>query len=113
MIKPSNVQLRKLSRARHPTFNVQWRKSTRRILVVALSIFLLPVVRAADFPELAEAMEPLMAGVPEVTVSRLQTLLKNNRSDDELRATAPKLAEAFLTASQPADALALLDDARL
>ena len=112
-MKTSNVQLRKLSRARHPTYNVQWRKSTRRILVVALSIFLLPAARAADFPELAEAMKPLMAGVPEVTVARLQTLLKNNRSDDEWRATAEKLAEAFLAARQPADALALLDDARL
>jgi len=113
MMKTSNVQLRKLSRARHPTYNVQWRKSTRRILVVALSIFLLPAARAADFPELAEAMKPLTAGVPEVTVARLQTLLKNNRSDDEWRATAEKLAEAFLAARQPADALALLDDARL
>ncbi len=112
-MKASNVQLRKLSRARHPTYNVQWRKSTRRILVVALSIFLLPAARAADLPELAEAMKPLMAGVPEVTVARLQTLLKNNRSDDEWRATAEKLAEAFLAARQPADALALLDDARL
>src|SRR6266404_3437596 len=113
MMKASNVQLRKLSRARHPTYNVQWRKSTRRILVVALSIFLLPAARAADLPELAEAMKPLMAGVPEVTVARLQTLLKNNRSDDEWRATAEKLAEAFLAAREPADALALLDDARL
>ncbi len=91
-MKTSNVQLRKLSRARHPTFDAQWRKRTRRILVVALSIFLLPAARAADSPELAEAMKPLMAGVPEVAVARLQTLLKNNRSDDEWRATAEKLA---------------------
>ena len=112
-MKTSNVQLRKLSRASHLIFIIQWRKSTRRVLVVALSIFLLPAARAADFPELAEAMKPLMAGVPEVTVARLQTLLKNNRSDDEWRATAEKLAEAFLAARQPADALALLDDARL
>src|ERR1700730_19100604 len=113
MMKTSNVQRRKLSRARHPTFIVQWRKSTRRVLVVALSIFLLPVARAADFSELAEAIKPLTSGVPEVTVARLQTLLKNNRSDDEWRATADKLAEAFLAARQPADALALLGDARL
>src|SRR3984893_10894106 len=113
MMKTSNVQLRKLSRARHLTFIVQWRKSTRRVLVVALSIFVLPAARAADFPELAEAMKPLMAGGPGGTVARVQTLLKNNRSDDEWRATAEKLAEAVLAASQPADALALLDDARL
>src|ERR1700680_5302162 len=113
MMRTSNVQPRKLSRARHPTFDAQWRKRIRRILVVALLIFLLPAVRAADFPELAEERKPLMTGVPEVTVARLQTLLKNNRSDDEWRAAAEKLAEAFLAASQPANALALLDDARL
>src|SRR6202795_3623964 len=113
MMKTSNVQLRKLSRARYPTFIVQWRKSTRRVLVVVLSIFLLPAARAADFSELAEAMKPLTAGVPGGTVARVQNVLKNNRSDDEWRATAEKLAEAFLAATQPADALALLDDARL
>src|SRR5207245_11745309 len=112
MMKTSNVQLRKLSRARHPTYNVQWRKSTRRILVVALSIFLLPAAHAADFPELAEAMKPLMAGVPEVTVARLQTLLKSNRSGDEWRATAENLAEAFVSARQPADRLRLSEDGR-
>src|SRR5438445_11493210 len=110
MMKTSNVQLRKLSRARHPTYNVQWRKSTRRILVVALSIFLLPAARAAEFPELAESMKPLTAGVPEVTVARLQTLQRNNRSDAEWRATAEKLAEACLGATQPAAAWARLED---
>src|ERR1700730_12976008 len=113
MMRTHNVQLRRLARARRPTFNGRWRKSTRRMLVVAVSLFLLPAARAVDFPELAEAMKPLMAGVPEVTVARLQTLLQNNRTDNEWRATAEKLAEAFLAARQPADALALLDDARL
>src|SRR5438876_7067953 len=112
-MRTSNIQLRKLSRARHPTSNVQWRKrawlsSLCALLVVAQSAL------SEEFPSaLNAATAALVEGVPEVAVVRLQALLNRNLPDEQWRAAAEKLAEAFLAANQPGDALALLDDVRL
>src|SRR5438093_5767366 len=63
--------------------------------------------------QLTEASKPLVEGVPEVAVVRLQTLLKQNLSEADWRAAAEKLLEAMVTANQTADAFDLLADPRL
>ena len=63
--------------------------------------------------QLAEATQPLSDGVPEVAVTRLQTLLKQNLSEQDWRAVAEKLLEAMVGANQTADALKLAEDPRL
>src|SRR6266516_1721424 len=63
--------------------------------------------------QLTEASKPLVEGVPEVAVVRLQTLLKENLSEADWRAAAEKLLEAMVTANQTADAFDLLADPRL
>jgi outer membrane protein assembly factor BamD (BamD/ComL family)/thioredoxin-like negative regulator of GroEL len=70
-------------------------------------------VRADISAELAEATKPLLQGVPEVAVVRLQMLLDRSSSDAEYYAIAEKLAEAQVAAKQSAEALALLEDSRL
>src|SRR5689334_14935319 len=63
--------------------------------------------------QLAEATQPLSDGVPEVAVTRLQSLLKQNLSEQDWRAVAEKLLEAMVGANQTADALKLAEDPRL
>jgi len=63
--------------------------------------------------QLAEASKPLMEGVPEVAVVRLQTLLKQNLSEPDWRAVAERLLQAMVAAHQTADAFNLLADPRL
>jgi TolA-binding protein len=62
---------------------------------------------------LAEATKPLDEGVPEVAVSRLQELLKQNLSGTDWRAVAERLLQAMVAANQTADALKLAEDPRL
>ena len=69
--------------------------------------------RADISRDLAEASKPLDEGVPEVTVTRLQELLKQNLSEADWRAVAEKLLEAEVAANQTADALKLADEPRL
>ncbi len=56
---------------------------------------------------------PLSDGVPEVAVTRLEALLKQNLSEADWRAVAERLLEAMVAANQTADALKLLEDPRL
>lgn len=63
--------------------------------------------------QLAEAARPLNEGVPEVAVTRLQALLKQNLPEQDWRAIAEKLLEAMVAANQTAEALKLVDDPRL
>jgi len=63
--------------------------------------------------QLAEASKPLIEGVPEVAVVRLQMLLKQNLSEPDWRAVAERLVQAMLAVNQSTDALQLLADARL
>src|SRR5260221_13514888 len=63
--------------------------------------------------QLAEASKPLVEGVPEVAVVRLQTLLKQNLSEPDWRAVAERLLQAMVAANQTADAFKLLADPRL
>jgi hypothetical protein len=82
------------------------------IFLVVLSILVTPRSRAQDSAELAAAAGPLLEGVPEVAVARLQVLLNKNLSEQGWRAVAGKLAEALIVANQPDAALKLLTDVR-
>ena len=85
----------------------------RAAIFAALLVLIWQSSHAEVSPEIAEAAAPLTEGVPEVAVVRLQTLLDRNLADEEWRAVAEKLAEAFIAAKQPADALNLLANARI
>ncbi|MEY2541294.1 MAG: hypothetical protein QOI22_896 [Verrucomicrobiota bacterium] len=85
----------------------------RTIAILILSILSWQTGRAEFSADVADATRPLLDGVPEVAVVRLRGLLSRNLSETEWRTTAEKLTEALLAASQPGDALSLLDDARL
>ncbi len=83
------------------------------IFLVGLSIFVAPGSPAQDSAALAAGAAPLLEGVPEVAVARLQVLLDKNLSEPEWQAVAEKLAEALVASNQPAEALHLLDHPRL
>ncbi len=87
----------------------------RRIRHISfLSIFLLARIVCADISaQLSEATAPLAAGVPEIAVVRLQSLLDKDLSEQEWRVAAVKLGEALVAARQPANAVKLLANARL
>jgi|HubBroStandDraft_4_1064222.scaffolds.fasta_scaffold04420_4 TolA-binding protein len=85
----------------------------KKIIVLALSIFVWHTGRAEFSTDFSDATEPLTDGVPEVAVVRLRGLLNRNLSEAEWRATGEKLAEALLATKQPGEALQLLDDLRL
>ena len=86
---------------------------TLLIFLVALSLFVAAGSRAQDSADLAAAAAPLLEGVPEVAVARLQALLNKDSSEPEWQAVAERLAEALLASNRPADALNLLDHPRL
>src|SRR5438132_6052566 len=71
------------------------------------------LARADISGQLAEAARPLAEGVPEVSVVRLEGLLKQNLAESDWRAVAEKLLEAMVAANQTADAFKLLADPRL
>ncbi|PYL34415.1 MAG: hypothetical protein DMF35_04770, partial [Verrucomicrobia bacterium] len=71
------------------------------------------LARADISGQLAEAARPLAEGVPEVSVVRLEGLLKQNLGESDWRAVAEKLLEAMVAANQTADAFKLLADLRL
>src|SRR5207245_6221324 len=71
------------------------------------------LARADISGQLAEAARPLAEGVPEVSVVRLERLLKQNLAESDWRAVAEKLLEAMVAANQTADAFKLLADPRL
>ena len=85
----------------------------QRISLIGLSILVSQSARADASADLAEASAPLIEGVPEVAVARLQALLGRNLPDAEWRAVAEKLAEAKVAAKQPEDTLVLLANPRL
>src|SRR2546430_4609300 len=90
-------------------------KEMKNIRHIGLSVFLaLAQTAYGQFSaQLAEASKPLVEGVPEVAVVRLQTLLKQNLSEPEWRAVAERLLQAMVAAHQTADAFNLLADPRL
>jgi TolA-binding protein len=88
-------------------------RRVRQICLIGLMGLMGSFSRAEVSPELAEASSPLAEGVPEVAVARLRALLENNLPEEQWRAIAATLVEALIAADQPADALNLLDDARL
>src|SRR5207247_10119641 len=71
------------------------------------------LARADISRQLAEAAQPLAEGVPEVSVVRLEGLLKQNLAESDWRAVAEKLLEAMVAANQTADAFKLLANPRL
>jgi TolA-binding protein/lipopolysaccharide biosynthesis regulator YciM len=82
-------------------------------LAMAFLIALAASARAEISEQLAEAARPLNEGVPEVAVTRLRSLLRQNLSEADWRSVAEKLLEAMVAANQNADALKLVDDPRL
>ena len=87
-------------------------KRTRNFVAAALITFA-SVGQAEISNQLAEAVRPLNEGVPEVAVTRLQALLRQNLPEQDWRTVAEKLLEALVAASQTANALKLADDPRL
>jgi TolA-binding protein len=87
----------------------------KNIRPIGLGVFLALVQLAhGQFSaHLAEASKPLVEGVPEVAVVRLQTLLKQNLPEPDWRAVAERLLQAMVAANQTADAFNLLADPRL
>lgn len=67
-------------------------------------------VSAAHSQTLTEATQPLHDGVPQVAIVRLRELLTQNLSPADRNAATGKLAEAFLAAGQPEDALKAVTD---
>jgi len=88
-------------------------KRVRHISLIGVVSLIGQFASAQISQELAEATKPLADGVPEVAVARLQALLNQNLPNDRWRAVAEKLAETFIAAKQPAEALRLLSDSRL
>src|SRR5437879_2465149 len=87
-------------------------KRIRDIVLIGLSA-VASLARADISGQLAEAAQPLAEGVPEVSVVRLEGLLKQNLGESDWRAVAEKLLEAMVAANQTADAFKLLADPRL
>ena len=87
----------------------------RRIRDISLIglIAVASLARADISGQLAEAARPLAEGVPEVSVVRLEGLLKQNLAESDWRTVAEKLLEAMVAANQTADAFKLLADLRL
>ena len=80
---------------------------------MGLIVLVAPFSSAEISGPLSEAARPLNEGVPEVAVTRLQELLKQNLSDSDWRAVAEKLVEALVASNQTAEALKLVEDSRL
>ena len=88
-------------------------KPVTHIGLIGLIVLTAQFSRAEISGPLAEAARPLNEGVPEVAVTRLQQLLKQNLTDSDWCVVAEKLLEALVGANQTADALKLADDPRL
>ena len=86
---------------------------TRYVWFAGLIGLLAPFARADVSSALNEAAKPLMEGVPEVAVVRLEVLLNKSSTLEEWRAVAKKLAEAQVASDRPQDAIRFLSDSRL
>jgi thioredoxin-like negative regulator of GroEL len=80
--------------------------------VTALSILIAGSVFADVKTQIAEAARPMDDGVPEVAILRLQKLAGTLRGPDAVEAKE-KLAEALVMATQPTEALRVLEEAAL
>ncbi|MFL6514488.1 MAG: tetratricopeptide repeat protein [Chthoniobacterales bacterium] len=88
--------------------SIRFRRWRQLLFVIAVPITLAAAVRA-DFPkDLSEAARPIEEGVPEVSIVRLNTLLKTTLSPAQRREAAGKLIEALVAAKRPAEALELM-----
>ena len=84
-----------------------------RAMNLVVFVAIAPLAEADFSAQLAEASKPMTEGVPEVTVVRLQGLLKQNLSDADWRAVAERLLQAMAATNQNSDAFSLLADPRL
>src|SRR5436305_15171945 len=76
---------------------------------LVLACLVATVSARGDFStDLHNAVDPLRAGVPEVVVVRLQSLLETDLPVEQWRLAAQQLAEALLAEGRPAERLALL-----
>jgi outer membrane protein assembly factor BamD (BamD/ComL family) len=80
------------------------------LIAVAMTMSILPV-RAQSRVEAAS--RPLRDGVPEIAVTQLRALLRENLSETERANAVVNLAEALIAAGRPNEALNALDEARV
>ncbi|HEY3601455.1 MAG TPA: tetratricopeptide repeat protein [Chthoniobacterales bacterium] len=80
-------------------------KQRHLLIGLALLVSLGEFSRADTVGALQNATAPLDAGVPEVAIERLQTLLAQNPSADLRQISTVKLAEAFVRTAKPEQAL--------
>lgn len=88
-------------------------KPGKRAIVVACCGLVARWAEGAALPEIEKAIAPLADGVPEVAVARLEELARAKLSPDADAAVLTALAEAFLAAGRPADALRAAEDPAL
>ena len=80
--------------------------------LVALLFVVAPFVKAERL-DLATAVKPLEAGVPQVAVMRLRQMLGTDLTEADKKTVAAKLGEALLAAGEAEEALKVLEDPTL
>lgn len=81
------------------------------IIVIACGLTLSILHASGESPRIEAATRPLRDGVPEIAVTQLRALLRENLSDAERASANASLAEALIAAGRPNEALTVLDDA--
>src|SRR3954469_25974289 len=87
--------------------------SRKPLLGIAALIVSVTVGRADFAQDLARAAGPIDEGVPEVSIVRLNALLRTSLPAAQRREAADKLVQAFVVAKRPAGALELIAEQNL
>lgn len=93
------------------TSKAEWNRAAGAFL--AATFFFAHPLAAAEPVDLAAAIKPLEEGVPQVAVMRLRKLLESGLAAAEKKTITAKLGEALLAASEPEEALKVLQDPAL
>src|ERR1043166_7584834 len=80
--------------------------------VFAISLLLTPLAKGEP-ADLADAVQPLDEGVPQVAVLRLREVLARELSPDDRKTVTARLGEALLAAGDAEKALQILQDPSL
>ena len=86
------------------------RKTAASRIVLALVMMLTVTARAQEPTNLQSAIQPLIEGVPQVAVVRLEALLATDLPPADRAAATARLGEALVAAEQPEKALQVLDE---
>src|SRR5581483_7778563 len=71
------------------------------IIVLACGLTLSILHASGESPRIEAATRPLRDGVPEIAVTQLRALLRENLSDAERASANASLAEALIAAGRP------------